>query len=75
MLSLMSKEILGDMDLEKSSTISRANISASWNFSELSFFQKAHMDIVAETRVTSIGSLLSITRDLTPLQLLYNALT
>jgi len=30
------------------------------------FFQKAHIDRVIETRVSSIGSLLGILRNLTP---------
>ena len=39
------------------------------------FFQKAHIDRVTETRVTSISSLLSVLLNVTPLQLPANALT
>jgi len=39
------------------------------------FFQKMRIDRVTETRITSIGSLLSVIRNLTPLQLTYDALT
>jgi len=39
------------------------------------FFSKAHIDRDAETRVTSVSSLLGILRDLTPLQFRYNVLT
>jgi len=39
------------------------------------FFQKALLHKVTEARVSSTSSLLSILRNLTPLQLPYNALT
>ena len=71
----MSMETLGDTDLE---TIINDFACKQFGVMKLFaavFFQKAHIDRVAETRVTSTGPLLSIFRRLAPLQLPYNALT
>jgi len=59
----------------QSSTIPRVRNCGVIKLFVTGFFEKAHIGRVTETRVTSISSLLRILRNLTPLELPYNALT
>jgi len=77
MLSLTSTEhgLLGDTNLKTITNDFACKKCDVMKRFVADFFKKAHIDKVTKTRVTSISSLLSILRNLTPLQLPFDALT